>query len=123
MQKSPLSIVTERFGDDRVAAKAKLVKAVKDLAGSDLWVERLNNDKGLERVSNAKLLHLEAVLGEVKKDVGSRDKLIAELLKLSKREGDADYKSALAAKSTPALWDALKARRATPDKKPRSKRK
>ena len=48
MNKSPLSIVKERFGDDPQKAKEKLVAAVKKAAGKDLWLERLNEEKGLE---------------------------------------------------------------------------
>ena len=59
MSNSPLSIVKERFGDDPKKAKEKLVAAVKKVAGKDLWLDRLNAEKGLQHVSNRKLLHLE----------------------------------------------------------------
>ncbi|NNE17716.1 MAG: hypothetical protein HKN10_04475 [Myxococcales bacterium] len=105
MSKSPLSIVKERFGDDPKKAKAKLVAAVKKAAGKDLWLDRLNEEKGLDHVSNKKLLHLEQVLEAVSKKVGSRDQLIGEIAKLQGRAKDEDYKASLAEESTPSLWD------------------
>jgi hypothetical protein len=105
MSKSPLSIVKERFGDDPKKAKEKLVAAVKKVAGKDLWLDRLNEEKGLEHVSNSKLLHLEQVLEAVSKEVGSRDKLIGEIAKLQGRSKDDDYKARLGEESTPSLWD------------------
>ena len=105
MSKSPLSIVKERFGDDPKKAKEKLVAAVKKVAGKDLWLDRLNEEKGLQHVSNRKLLHLEQVLEAVSKEVGSRDKLIVEIAKLQGRAKDEDYKTRLVEESTPSLWD------------------
>jgi hypothetical protein len=105
MSDSPLSIVKARFGDDPKKAKQKLVAAVKKAAGKDLWLDRLNEAKGLAHVSNKKLLHLEQVLEKVAKEVGSRDKLIGEIAKLSGRAKDEDYKARLAEESTPTLWD------------------
>jgi hypothetical protein len=104
MKKSPLATVKERFSD-----KAGLIKAVRDLATEALWLDRLNDDKGLERVSNAKLLHLHDVLSQVKKDFGSRDKLIGEIAKLQKRVKDADYQAGLKKLSTPKLLETFRA--------------
>ena len=108
MSKSPLSIVKERFGDDPKKAKEKLVAAVKKAAGKDLWLDRLNEEKGLEHVSNKKLLHLERVLEAVAK-VGSRDKLIGAIAKAKGRDKDEAYKARLGEESTPALWDRYQA--------------
>jgi hypothetical protein len=105
MSKSPLSILKERFGDDPKKAKEKLVAAVKKVAGKDLWLDRLNEEKGLQHVSNRKLLHLEQVLEAVSKEVGSRDKLIVEIAQLQGRAKDEDYKTRLGEESTPSLWD------------------
>ena len=101
--KSPLAQVKERFTD-----KAGLVKAVKALAKDDLFIDRVNEDTGLDHISNAKLLHLHDVLSAVKKEVGSRDKLIAAILKAEKRKDDG-YKARLEKQSTPRLWDHYKA--------------
>ena len=120
MSKSPLSIVKERFGDDPKKAKEKLVAAVKKLAGKDVWLDRLNEGKGLDHVSNKKLLHLEQVFTAVSKEVGSRDKLISEIANLQGRSKDADYKARLAEESTPALWDRFQAVQSNSSGKPGS---
>ena len=120
MSKSPLSIVKERFGDDPKKAKEKLVAAVKKVAGKDLWLDRLNEEKGLEHVSNGKLLHLEQVFEAVGKEVGSRDKLIGEIAKLQGRSKDEDYKARLGEESTPSLWDRFQAVQSNASGKPGS---
>jgi len=109
MSKSPLSIVKARFGDDPKKAKEKLVAAVKKVAGKDLWLDRLNEEKGLQHVSNSKLLHLEQVFEAVSKQVGSREKLIGELAKLQGRSKDESYIARLGTESTPSLWDRFQA--------------
>ncbi len=88
MKTTPVQTVRESFGD-----KQKLVAAVKKLATKDLFVDRVNAVKGLERVSNAKLLKLHATLTRAKKDFGSRDKLIDAILGLEKRTKDEGYKA------------------------------
>jgi hypothetical protein len=103
MTKSPLALVKERFSN-----KEGLVAAVKALATDELWNSgRLNEDKGLKHVSNKKLLHLHDVLSSVKKDHGSRAKLIDVLLDAQKRTKDAGYKSRLEQSSTPDLYNQL----------------
>ena len=100
MKKTPLAIVKERFQD-----KEGLVAAVRELATDDLWVDRVNEGKGLEHVSNAKLLRLHDLLTQVKKDFGSRKKLIDAIVDAEKRSGDADYRARFESWSTPRLWD------------------
>jgi hypothetical protein len=109
MSKSPLSIVKGRFGDDPKKAKQKLIEAVKKAAGKDLWIDRVSEEKGLEHVSNKKLLHLEQLFEAISKEVGSRDKLIGEIAGLQGRSKDEDYKARLAEESTPSLWDRYRA--------------
>lgn len=104
MKASPLAQVKERFG-----SKEKLVEAVKDLATDELWIDRVNEDKGLERVSNQKLLHLHAVLSEVKSQFGSRAKLIDAILELEKRTKDTGYRARLERFPVPRLWDFYRA--------------
>ncbi len=104
MKKSPFETVKERFTD-----KAKLVEAVKKLATDDLWIENVNEDKGLELVSNQKLLHLHDVLEAVKSEFGSRAKLVDAIVAAEKREKDADYKGRYASWSTPRLYDRYRA--------------
>ncbi|MDH5492500.1 MAG: hypothetical protein OEY14_11170 [Myxococcales bacterium] len=105
MKKSPLAIVKERFGEDAKAAKAKLVAELRTLTEGDLWIERLNDGKGLERVSNRKLLHLHDALSRVKSEFGSRDGLINAILGLERREKDAGYRQRLEKFPTPRLID------------------
>jgi hypothetical protein len=104
MQKSPIAIVKERFND-----KEGLISAVKALATDDLWLERLNDDKGLPHVSNKKLLHLHDVLSTVQKEHGSRAKLIEAILATEKRAKDAGYRAGLEKKATPQLLEIFRA--------------
>jgi hypothetical protein len=105
--KSPLATVKDKFGD-----KAKLVEAVKALATEELWLGRTaqdrGKDRGLEHVSNAKLLRLHAVLTEVKEKFGSRGKLIDEILAVENRSKDAGLKKRLEAYPVPRLYDLFK---------------
>ncbi len=98
--KTPLALLKEKFGD-----KAKLVEAVKELTGEDLWVARTNKDKGLDHVSNAKLLRLHAVFTAVKGKFGTREKLIDAILELEKRVKDAGYRARLLEWPVPRLYD------------------
>lgn len=101
--KSPLALVKEQFGD-----KAKLVAAVRKLAEQDLWVARENAEKGLDHVSNAKLLRLHRIFSAVQAKFGTRAKLIDAILELEKRTKDAGYKARLERFPVPRLWDAYK---------------
>lgn len=103
MKASPLAQVKDRFG-----SKEELVAAVRDLASDDLFIDRVNEDKGLERVSNKKLLQLHAVLSEVKEQFGSRDKLIDAICEAEKRK-DEGYRDRLEAWPTPRLMDRYRA--------------
>lgn len=100
MKTPPLKAVKDRFGD-----KQKLVQAVKSLATDELWLGRVNEDKGLDSVSNAKLLRLHDTLTRVKKEFGSRAKLIESILTLSKRQKDAGLRASLEKHPTPRLLD------------------
>lgn len=103
MAKSPVLVVKEKFGD-----KSKLVEAVKAFVTEDLWVNRLNADKGLERVSNAKLLRLHRVFSAVKAEFGSREKLVDSILSFDKRDKDLGLRSRLNAYPVPRLYDMYK---------------
>lgn len=100
MATTPLSLVKERF-----ETKEKLVAAIEKLATKDLWLDRVNEDKGLARVSNAKLLRLHAALSDAKERFGSRDKLVAAICELEKRVKDDGYKTHLSAYPLPRLVD------------------
>lgn len=100
MNTSPIQQVKANFGD-----KAKLVSAVQSLATDALWLDRVNPDKGLAKVSNTKLLRLHAALSRAKEQFGSRDGLITALLNLGKRGKDEGYKARLATYPVPRLLD------------------
>ena len=107
MNKSPSATVKEQFGD-----KAKLVAALGPFTNDDLWVKRVNETKGLERVSNAKLLKLFNVLTVVKDKFGTRSKLVDAICEVEKRAKDEGYKKRLLAYPVPRLYDLYTLRRA-----------
>jgi hypothetical protein len=100
MSKSPLQTVKDRFGK-----KADLIAAVQKLMTDDLWLDRVNTDKGLDSVSNQKLVHLHDVLSEVKKEYGSRAKLIDAIATAEGRAKDAELKQGLTRYTTPRLLE------------------
>ena len=119
--KTPLAQVKEKFD-----TKSKLVAAVEKLAGSELWIDRTNKNKGLEHVSNAKLLRLHATFSAVKEKFGTRAKLIDAIAELEKRAKDEGYKTRLGAYPVPRLWDmyrSLEKRSAPPKSKAEAKPK
>jgi hypothetical protein len=109
MNKSPLKQVQERFEN-----KDKLVAAVKKLAIPELWLDRVNEGRGLESVPNAKLLRLHDALQAAQEKFGSRAKLIDAILTLQKRTKDQGYRQRLETHPLPRLLDihAASARRA-----------
>ena len=104
---NPISRVKEKFGD-----KAKLVEAVKAFVTEDLWLGRTSEDaggnRGLEHVSNAKLLRLHAVFTEVKEKFGTRAKLIDEILTAQNRSKDQGLRKRLEGFPVPRLYDTYK---------------
>lgn len=103
MKKTPLQIVKERFGE-----KAKLIEALRKFTNEDLWVNRLNAEKGLEHVSNAKLLRLHDTFSAVKEQFGNRFKLIDAVLEAENRSKDEGYRERLERYPVPRLWDLYK---------------
>ena len=102
--KSPLAAIKDKFGD-----KAKLVAELEKLTkDEDLWVGRLNSNKGLAHVSNAKLLKLQTTFAAVKEKFGTRAKLIDAICEIEKRVKDEGYKARLTAFPVPRLWDMYK---------------
>ena len=105
--KAPVTLVKEKFGD-----KAKLVDALKALATEELWLGRTNADtggsRGLEHVSNAKLLRLHATFTEVKEKFGTRGRLVDEVVALEGRSKDAGFKKRIEAYPVPRLFDMYK---------------
>jgi hypothetical protein len=102
--KAPLSIVKEKFQD-----KEGLLKAFRDLASEDLWLDRVGQAKGLDAVSNKKLLRLHTILTDVKGKFGSRAKLVEAILTQENRTKDEGRKTGLTRWSTPRLWDHYRA--------------
>ncbi|MBI5488419.1 MAG: hypothetical protein HY905_13885 [Deltaproteobacteria bacterium] len=88
MAKSPLQQVKDRFGSKEALVKELSVLAEK----TDLFVKRFNETKGLERVSNLKLLRLRRIAAEVQEKFETRAKLVDALVELQGRAKDADYK-------------------------------
>jgi hypothetical protein len=116
MKSSPLAQVKDRFKD-----KDSLVSAVRALATEELWVGRVDEGKGLDCVSNRKLLHLHDVLSEVKKSFGSRKGAIDAILDAEKRTKDAGYRTRLETQPTPRLLDhARAAKRSTATAAPKA---
>jgi hypothetical protein len=107
MKKTPIATMKEKFGE-----KAKLVEAVKVFAGSDLWLPRLSSDRGkdrgIEHISNSKLLRLHAIFTEVKEKFGTREKLLEAILTEELRGKDAGYKKRLETYPMPRLYDHYK---------------
>jgi len=88
MAKSPLQQVKDRFG-----SKEALVKELSALVEkSDLFIKHFNETKGLDRVSNLKLLRLRRIAAEVQEKFETRAKLVDALLELEGRAKDADYR-------------------------------
>ena len=100
MKKSPVAVVKDKF-----SSKDKLVEAVQKLASADLWLDRVNGEKGLAKVSNQKLLNLHTALTDAQKRFGSRDKLISAILELNKRTKDAGYTARIKKFPLPQLLD------------------
>jgi len=115
MANAPLAQLKERFEN-----KKKLVEAVQAFVTEDLWVGRLASDRGgeggLSRVSNSKLLKLHATFEAVKKEFGTRAKLVAEVLTIENRTKDEGYKSRLSAWPVPRLYDHYKSAKKRADR-------
>jgi len=106
MKKSPLQQAKELFGkDDRVEAKQALVAAVKGLAKEIGTFSKVNEDKGVERVSNRKLLHLHDVFSAVKSEFSNKEGLVNAILKAENRVKDDGFKARLESYPIPRLWD------------------
>ncbi len=99
--KSPLGTLKDKFGD-----KGKLVAELEKLTkDEDLWVARVNKNKGLAHVSNSKLLKLQATFAAVKEKFGTRAKLIDAICDIEKRAKDDGFKARLGNFPVPRLWD------------------
>ena len=105
MQKSPLQQVKDRFG-----TKEALIKELKGLVDkTDLFIQKFSEQKGLERVSNLKLLRLHRLAKEVQEKFGTRQKLIDALVELDGRVKDADYRKRFEKHTIGRLYDVYRA--------------
>ena len=102
--KSPLATLKDKF-ENKAKLVAELEKLTKD---EDLWVARVNKNKGLAHVSNSKLLKLHSTFAAVKEKFGTRAKLIDAICEIEKRAKDEGYKTRLGAFPVPRLWDMYK---------------
>ena len=101
MKKTPLQEVKERFG-----SKENLVKELKKMFDKgDLFENRLNLDKGLSMISNAKLLKLHKVAEEVRERFTTRANLVEDLLKTMNRVKDTGLRERFEKWGLPRLWD------------------
>ncbi len=108
---SPAQLVKTRFGD-----KSKLLDALKPFLGEDLWVGRTNDDKGIARISNAKLVRLFDTFTTVKSKWGTRAKLIDAVVEASGKQKDPGFRTRIEGWPVPRLYDSYKAaaKRAAP---------
>ena len=105
MSKSPLQQVKERFG-----SKEALIKELKGLVEkTDLFIQKFSEQKGLERVSNLKLMRLHRLAKEVQEKFGTREKLIDALIELEGRAKDADYRKHFESFTLGRLYDVYRA--------------
>jgi hypothetical protein len=88
--RTPLAEVKDRFG-----SKEALVKEIEKLtAKKDLLTDKLS-EKGLERVSNTKLLRLHRLVTEVSNQFSDRGAMVDAYLALKGRAKDQPYKEKL----------------------------
>ena len=90
----------------KYGSKESLIKEVKKIFDkADIFIDRLNPDKGLERVSNRKLMRLFEMASEVKEKFGSRKALIDEYVKLASKENVQNIKEKLSGLTLGKLLD------------------
>lgn len=87
--------------------KKELIEKVKSVATGDLWVEKLNDGKGLSGISNKKLLRLHAIFTKAASRFSSRAQIVDAIVAAEGRGKDADYKKHFAEWPVPRLMDRL----------------
>jgi hypothetical protein len=87
--------------------KKELIEKVKSVATGDLWVEKLNDGKGLSGISNKKLLRLHAIFTKAASRFSSRAQIVDAIVAAEGRSKDADYKKHFAEWPVPRLMDRL----------------
>ena len=103
MKKTPSQSVKDRFGE-----KKKLVDALQQFVKADLWVARENKEKGLARISNAKLIRLFDTFTAVQSKWGTRAKLIDAIVDAEGRQHEKGFRDRLDTWPVPRLFDRYK---------------
>ena len=103
VKKTPLQMIKDRYTDKNGA-----ITALKALVGDELVEDRFAEGKGLDHVSNAKILKLIDTAADVKKRWGSRAGLVDAIVKLEKRK-DEGFKTRLGKFPLPRLADHMRA--------------
>lgn len=97
---TPVLEVNERFG-----SKEDLIKEIQKLtAKKDLLAEKFS-EKGLEHVSNAKLLRLHRLITQVSEQFSDRSALVDAYLELVGRSKDQPYREKLQTYTLGRLYD------------------
>jgi hypothetical protein len=117
MKASPLKNVIARFGDAnetnkteaRKAAKEALIKELRALMKKGDLLEEDFSEKGLERVSNRKLLKLLDLTKTVQEEFGTRAGLVDRLIDVEKRTKDAGYREHVERYGLPTLYSRYQA--------------
>ena len=107
----------DRFGakdeedkkEARKQAKDELVKAVRAFMKKGDLLEDDFSEKGIERVSNKKLLKLHDLAETVQEKFGSREALLNKVVELDHREKDSGYRDHLEKLGLPALYSRFQA--------------
>ena len=100
-KKSPAVEVRERFG-----SKDELIKEVRKLFDkTDLFSDKLNVDKGIERVSNKKLMKLHRMATWVQEKFGSRKQMIEAYIQLTNKKKQANVEEKLSNLTLGRLMD------------------
>jgi hypothetical protein len=101
--RTPVSEVTERFG-----SKEGLIKEIEKLtAKKDFLADRFS-EKGLEHVSNRKLLRLHRLVTEVSNQFPDRAALVDAYLELANRSRDEHYREKLRSYTLGRIYDMYK---------------
>lgn len=98
-KKTPLQLVKDQYG-----SKDKLIDAVVALVDRDEGETEDEHRKRLKYVSNAKLLHLQAV-AQVAHNLGGRDGMVDKVLAWKGQPKDNEYRDALKRLSLGRLVD------------------
>jgi hypothetical protein len=113
MRLSPLQRAKEKFSgtsaasraEARKAAKSDLIDAVRAHVKKGELLEDDFSDKGMERVSNRKLLRLLDVIERVQQEFGSRLAMVDAALEAEGRSKDDGYRQRLESFRLPKLLD------------------